>query len=293
MNTFLTNPLFMVVKAMLACALALYLNRLLGNPDHVSATFVAILCLTPTVRMGLKNARAQLLSGLLGACWGTWLHLSAHPPEIILPLAVGLAIGSSFALKMGEGYATAAFSALFVILVQFQSPWHTLGVRFVSLSIAAASSFFVNALVSALIYRDIFSERLQKVEQRLYAVLPEVLAGNGAAADQVFELLAQLKAQMRETLKELAFRRAWKTHAQVSRLLIRAQWLNYLLHLIWDLAWLQREEHLDATETEAFVRWIQGQEKTFIYLPDQLLGIQKRIVAVLAHLAQNETHTTV
>lgn len=278
----------MVFKAMLACVLALMLDQLVGNPDHVSSTFVAVLCITPTVRLGLKNAQAQLISGLLGAFWGMLLSFWGWPMELALPLAVGLAIAFSFALKMGEGYSTAAFSALFVVLVHFHSPLETFGVRLLSLSIAALSSFLVNALVSSLIYRDIFSERLKKVENKLYEILPEVMAGNGACADQVFELLATLKGQMRETLKELEIRKAWKTHAQVSALFQRAQWLNYLLHLCWDLAWLQREEGVAPEPVQAFIAWVRGEEAEFVYLPDELLGIQKRIISVLRqlHLSQ-------
>jgi uncharacterized membrane protein YgaE (UPF0421/DUF939 family) len=284
MTSQLTNPLFMVFKAILACVLALMLDQLLGNPDHVSSTFVALLCLTPTVSMGLLNARAQIISGLLGALFGTGLNLLGWPMELALPLAVGLAIGSSFALRMGAGYSTAAFSALFVVLVHFHSPAQTLGVRVLSLSIAALSSFLVNALVSALIYRDIFTERMGKVEKQLYAVLPAVIAGHGEQADQVFELLAVLKQQMNQTLQELAFRRDWQTHAQVLALRKRAQLLNYLLHLVWDLAWLQAEEGLEGAEVEAFVAWIRGERADFMLLPDALLGIQRRIVSVLKRL---------
>lgn len=287
MTSILNNPLFLVFKAMLACVLTLTLDQLLGNPDRVSSTFVTLLCIHPTVRMGLKNAQAQLISGLLGACWGTVISLSHVPVEVGLPLAVGLAIATSFGLKIGESYTTAAFSALFVILVQFQSPWHTLEVRFLSLSIAAVSSFLINALVSALIYQDIFSERLEKVEKLLYQILPEVALGHTDRADQVFELLAILRRQMQETLRELAFRRAWKTHAHISRLLVRAQWLNYLLHLIWDLAWLQREEAVELKDLQDFIAWIRGEQKEFVYLPDALLGIQRRIIAVLKELHQD------
>lgn len=290
MTSQLTNPLFLVFKALLACVLVLMLDQLLGNPDHVSSTFVALLCLTPTVSMGLWHARDQLVSGLLGACWGTALSFLGWPMELALPLAVGLSIASSFGLKMGGSYATAAFSALFVVLVQFQSPGHTLQVRLLALSIAAVSSFIVNTLVSSLIYRDIFSERLAKAEKEVYAVLPAVVAGEGAKADQVFELLTTLKHQMRQTLQELAFRKDWQTHAQLLKLLKRAQWLNYLLHLIWDLAWLQREEGLDTHDLETFVAWIRGEASEFVFLSDSLLGVQKRVVSVLKRLnAQHET----
>lgn len=268
----------------MACILALMLDQLLGNPDHVSSTFVALLCLTPTVSMGLRHARDQWVSGLMGAGWGTLLAFSGWPVELALPLAVGLAIASAFGLKMGGSYPTAAFSALFVVLVQFQSPGHTFEVRVLALSIAAISSFVVNTLVSSLIYKDIFSERLAKVEKEVYAVLPAVIAGEGEKADQVFELLATLKHQMRLTLKELAFRKDMQTHAQLLKLLKRAQWLNYLLHLIWDLAWLQREEGLDRRDLETFVAWIRGEVSEFVFLPDSLLGVQKRVVSVLKRL---------
>lgn len=285
METRLSNPSFMVLKAVLSCAIALLLDQLLGNPDHVTSTFVAVLCISPTVLIGVRNAWAQIVGSLVGGLWGTLANLLVLAPIVGLPLAVGASIASSFALRLGEGYPVAAFTALFMILVQQATPVATFQTRFLALLIAAVSSFVVNALVSAMLYRSIYHERLAKVESFVFDSLLEIIEGNQIKADEGFDLLGILQAQLRNTQAELRLRHAWKTLAEINVLLVRTQRLNYLLHLVWDLAWLFREEGVPQHEVVAFVGWIrQPDSEHFPFLPDPLLGVQKRIVHVLSQL---------
>lgn len=288
MEAQLTNPRFMVFKAILVCVIALLLDELLGNPDHVSSTFVAILCLSPTVLIGVRNAWAQLLGSLVGGLWGTVANLLSLNPLVGLPLAVGAAIASCFGLRINQGYPVAAFTALFMILVQQATPIETFEVRLLALLIAAISSFMVNTLVSAMIYRSIYQDRLKKVEEFVYDSLLPVIEGNQLLADQGFDLLGILQGQLRNTLAELKLRRAWKTHAKIQLILVRTQHLNYLLHLVWDLAWLLREEKIPQHEVAAFIAWIRHPDPdNFPFLADPLLGVQKRIMHVLSQLESN------
>lgn len=285
MQTRLSNPAFIVLKAALACAIALSLDALLGNPDHVTSTFVAVLCISPTVILGVRNAWDQIASSLVGGIWGILAILLGLAPIVGLPVAVGASIASAFALRVGSGYPVAAFTALFMILVPQDTPVETFNTRFLALFIAAVSSFVVNALVSAMLYRSIFKERLSKVETFVFDSLLAVIEGDQAIADQGFDLLAILQGQLRNTLAELVLRRAWKTHAEIQPMLIRTQRLNYLLHLIWDLAYLLREEGVPQHEVAAFIAWIRKPDpEHFPFLPDALLGVQKRIVHVLGQL---------
>ncbi|MEZ0371677.1 MAG: aromatic acid exporter family protein [Candidatus Sericytochromatia bacterium] len=287
METRLTNPFFMALKAVPACAIALALDQLLGNPDHVTSTFVAVLCMSPTVLIGVRNAWAQVIGSLVGGLWGTLANLLGVDAMIGLPLAVGAAIGSTFALRISEGYPVAAFTALFMILVQQATPIDTFETRFLALFIAAVSSFVVNAGVSALIYRRIYRERLDKVECFVFDSFLPVIEGDLDRADQGFELLGILQGQLRNTLAELALRRAWKTHDELKPMLVRTQRLNYLLHLVWDLAWLFREQEVPQHEVVAFIGWIRKPDQAhFPFLPDPLLGVQKRIVHVLSQLEE-------
>lgn len=289
METRLTNPAFMVLKAALACALALGLDQLLGNPDHVTSTFVAVLCMSPTVLIGIRNAWAQIVGSFVGGLWGTLSNLLGLTPIVGLPIAVGAAIGSAFALRISEGYPVAAFTALFMILVHQATPLATFQTRFLALLIAAVSSFVVNAGVSAMLYRSIYKERLFKVESFVFDSLLPVIEGDLQRADEGFDLLGILQSQLRNTLAELSLRRAWKTHDELKQMLIRTQRLNYLLHLIWDLAFLFREEKVPQHEVVAFIGWIRKPDaEHFPFLPDPLLGVQKRIVDVLSQINQQE-----
>lgn len=275
----------MVGKATLVCALALLLDALLGNRDHVTSTFVAVLCMSPTVLIGVRNAWAQVVGSLVGGIWGTLANLLGLLPLVGLPLAVGASIASAFALRLGEGYPVAAFTALFMILVHQGTPLATFQNRFLALFIAAVSSFVVNAAVSAMLYRGIYRERLLKVETFVFDSLLPVIEGDQRRADEGFDLLAILQGQLRNTLAELKLRRDWKTHTEIQALLARTQQLNYLLHLVWDLAWLLREEKVPQHEVVAFVGWIRKPDPAhFPFLPDPLLGVQKRIVHVLGQL---------
>lgn len=281
----LSNPLYIVLKVILATALALLLDQWLGNPDHVSSTFVAVLCVSPTVLIGLRNAWAQVLGSLVGGIWGTLANLIAGPVTLMLPLAVGGAVASSFGLRIASGYPVAAFTALFMILVQWETPWLTFETRFLALFIAAVSSFVINVLVSSMLYRQIYAYRLEKVERYVFAVLPEVIQGNYTPADQGFELLSTLQEQLRQTLFELRLRRAGGQQQTLTQQLERTRQLNYFLHLIWDLACLRQEEQVELRELEAFIAWLQNPAgQAFVFLPDQLLGVQKRVVSVFKEL---------
>lgn len=284
----LSNPLFIVLKALLACAVALSLDQLLGNPDHVSSTFVAVLCISPTVLIGLRNAWAQVLGSLVGGLWGTWAALLGLPFEVGVPLAVAASVASSFVLKISTGYPVAAFTALFVILVPRETPIATFETRLLALGIAGISSFLINAAVSAMLYRSIYHRRLHKLEHFVFNSLPAVLHGNRQLADSGFSLLATLQQQLRQTLQELSLRRAWKTHAEIERMLQRTQHLTYLLHLVWDLAYLHAEAGVALEESDGFLAWVRDPDsRPFPFLPDPLLGVQKRMVHVLSQLDAN------
>lgn len=288
----LSNPIFIILKATLACAVALMADYWLGNPDHVSSTFVAVLCISPTVLIGLRNAWAQILGSLIGGVWGLgWLLLAdAFTLPLLpgLPISVGLAIASTFILKIQSGYPVAAFTALFMVAVPQNTPLLTFETRFLALFVAAISSFVINALVSAMLYQRIYARRVKKVEFFIETILMPVFQGNQQLADQGFALLNVLQQQLRNTLFELKIRHAWGMHKDIQTFLLRTQKLSYLLHLILDLRYLCQEENILGPDIEPFILWLLNpDEETFVFLPDHLLGLQKRIVAVLKDLKEN------
>ena len=140
---------FLAAKAAVACIVTLLLDRWVGNPDSVSSTFVAVLCVSPVVLMGIRQAGSQLAGSFLGGIWGA-LGLALGLPALTgVPLAVGLAILSTYLARMPSGYPIAAFTALYLILVPRETPLDTLGVRLLAVTSGAVAGFLVNLVVSA------------------------------------------------------------------------------------------------------------------------------------------------
>lgn len=280
----LSDPKYIVIKAGLATALALGLDTLLGNPDHVSSTFVAVLCTSPTILMGLRNVRAQLVGSLIGGAWGTLAALAGLPKHIGLPLAVALAVATAFRTGVGTAYPIAAFTALFVLLVPRGTPLDTIETRFLAIFIAGVSSFLINVVISGGRYPRIFAKRLQRAEGNVMRILPEVIQGNTTAADQAFAQLAELQQQLGQTLEELQLRRATQMATQIAAMRLRVQDLTYLLHLVWDMAHLQREIRILVDDTEPLIYWLQVPEGIPPGVPEELRDIQHRLVSVRKRL---------
>ncbi len=203
----LSHPGFLAVKAGLAALLALALNHLLDNPDAVSASFVAVLCVSPTLLMGLKRAGQQLIGSLLGGVCGCLAMLAGLAPEIGIPVAVGLSVLASLQLGFELAWPATAFSALFLQAVPRGSPLETFGVRLVSIGIAACSGLLVNALVSAGSYARLFARRLRVVEAHAEAALQAAAErGDHAPCEAALALLNRAAAEWTSALRELGWR---------------------------------------------------------------------------------------
>ena len=175
----LANPFFLAVKAALACVLALALCSLVGNPDTVSAGFVAVLCVSPTVLMGLRRAGGQLLGSALGGVLGVAMSALELPTWLGVPIAVAASVRLVYALGFEAAYPVAAFSALLIQSGSIGSPAEALEHRVVAVVIAAASGFLVNLVVSGLAYEEIFGRRLAIVERQVFRLLPDAARSCG------------------------------------------------------------------------------------------------------------------
>ena len=120
------SKFFLSIKAGLAAAAALAIDHLTGNPDHVSSTFIAVVCVAPVVLIGLERARDQVMGSAIGGTAGTLAALAGLPPELGIPVAVTVGVAVCFAFGFGEGYLLASFAALFVQAVPFGYPVMTL-----------------------------------------------------------------------------------------------------------------------------------------------------------------------
>ena len=117
MTASLRDLLFLAGKAFLACLATILLGHAVGNPDHVSSTFVAVLSVSAVALAGLRTGLTQLAGSALGGVWGTLAALAGVPHQVAVPAAVALAIVTAFAVRAGSAYPIAAFTALYLVLV--------------------------------------------------------------------------------------------------------------------------------------------------------------------------------
>ena len=109
MTASLRDLLFLAGKAFLACLATILLGHAVGNPDHVSSTFVAVLSVSAVALAGLRTGLTQLAGSALGGVWGTLAALAGVPHQVAVPAAVALAIVTAFAVRAGSAYPIAAF----------------------------------------------------------------------------------------------------------------------------------------------------------------------------------------
>jgi hypothetical protein len=274
------------MKAGAASALALGLSRALGNPDLVSAAFVAVLCTSPTVMMGLRRARDQLAGGILGAVLGVGLGVAFSSPMVGVPLAVCLAVGASFQAGIPQGYTAAAFSALFVQLVPMGSPPETMVVRGMALGIAAASGFLVNLVVSSHAYRFIFVRRLRRVEAHADKLLAESPQNGPRSVHPAFALVGQLEQELEQTISELRWRGNTRDLAWVERVAARVEAIHHLLHLVYDLGLLCEDHGVPEAEVAPLLDWARCGEGPRPEVPAPLAACADRIVVLWRQLRE-------
>lgn len=281
---------FLAAKAALACLVALLLDRLVGNPDSVSSTFVAVLCVSPVILMGLRQAWSQLVGSVLGGIWGA-LALQLDLPVLAgVPLAVGLAILTVYLARVPSGYPIAAFTALYLILVPRDTPLDTLGVRLLAVSCGATAGFLVNLVVSAIFYRGIFRDRLRLAERQVRELLGAAVRGGPDAAEPGFALLAGLQGDLGQALEELRWRRAWTTHAAIQEMWSRVEHLRFLLHLASNVGLIARQEGIEETALEPCLAWIEEPSGPPPPVPGALREPVGRIEKTLDVLQAEMTH---
>jgi hypothetical protein len=253
------NPqsrLFLAAKAGAACAIALMLDHLTGNPDHVTSTFVAVLSVSPVVLMGLRRSLDQVMGSFVGGIWGGGAMAIGLGPDIGIPLAVGLSVLSAFGLGFGHGYTAAAFTALFVQAVPFGGPLETLGVRFLAVGTATVSAFAVNVLLSAAAYRSIFRRRVRFAEATVSSLLVRAVEEGPTVVQAGFPMVVALEAELASALGELRLRRSRETAAWLAGLAEHVASLRRLLHLVFELSYRLEEEGLPKGAMKPWLNWL-------------------------------------
>jgi uncharacterized membrane protein YgaE (UPF0421/DUF939 family) len=286
----LANPFFLAIKAGLATLLALVLSELVGNTDHVSAAFIAVLCTSPTVLIGLRRALTQFAGSLVGGLLGVICIALDVPIWIGVPVAVALSIRGAFLLGVSQGHQVAAFSAILVQLLPRGTALETLDTRLVAVFVAAVSGSVVNLVVSGMTYDEIFGRRMRLVEQQVYRLMPGAARNGPEAAQEGFTVIAQLQDELSLALEELRWRQNWEKFRLIQSMWWRVGRLRHLLHVASEMGYLARTTSVTDDELRPFLSWMTHLEGERPRVPDHLEPTAHRIVAELLSLVAGIDH---
>ncbi|MHB8874048.1 MAG: aromatic acid exporter family protein [Myxococcaceae bacterium] len=249
MNAGLAHPLYIAAKASLAALLALALVGLAGLPDKLSATFVAVVCISPTVYSGVRRGLDQLGASAIGGAV-TWALSLVLPVPAVMGLALFLSIYLCFVVGLARGFLVAAFTVLYVLILPEASPGAALEHRLASVAIGVGSALLLNLLVSALSWRRVFRRRLS-IARKSVAAEWEALAGalEGGAGkekprplfDGSFVLLRTLFEELSDASRESRLLRGGP-RASLSEALAAAHQLLAVAHHGKDLVLLLERE---------------------------------------------------
>lgn len=274
----LANPFFLAVKAGLATLLALGLSKLLANPDHVSAAFIAVLCTSPTVLIGLRRALTQFAGSVIGGLLGVACLALDVPFWIGVPVAVALAVRAAYLFGVSDGHQVAAFSAILVQVLPHGTPFEALETRLVAVFIAAIAGFVVNLVVSGMAYEEIFGRRLRLVETHVFRAVPRAARRGPEAAQAGFTLIAQLQDELSLALEELRWRQNWEKLRLIQDIWWRAGRLRHLLHVASEMGYLARASDVPDEELAPFLHWVTRLEGERPRVPEHLEPAAHRIV---------------
>lgn len=286
----LANPFFLAVKAGLATLLALVLSAMVGNADHVSAAFIAVLCTSPTVLIGLRRALTQFAGSIIGGLLGVICIAFDVPPWIGVPVAVALSIRGAYLLGVSQGHQVAAFSAILVQVMPRGTPLETLDTRLVAVFVAAMSGFVVNLVVSGMAYDEIFGRRMRLVESQVFHLVPQAARFGPEAAQEGFNVIAQLQDELSLALEELRWRQNWEKFRLIQSMWWRVGRLRHLLHVASEMGYLARATRVTEEELLPFLEWMTHLEGERPRVPEQLEPTAHRIVAELLSLVAGVDH---
>lgn len=163
----LADPAYIAGKAALATSAAVVLAPLVGAHDPLSAGFVAIVCVAPSARYGLRNGYEQFVSSLVG-CLCAGLPLLLHPGAMgawwALAPSMAAAVWICFRLGLPSGYFVSGFSVLYMHLVPYPSAGVAAGERLAAVVVGIACATLVNVLAQTADFPRILRRRMAKAK---------------------------------------------------------------------------------------------------------------------------------
>ncbi|MFO0624132.1 MAG: aromatic acid exporter family protein [Polyangiales bacterium] len=252
----LTDPRFLTAKAAAATALAAALAHAAGVSDLLSASFVALVCITPTAYAGLRRALEQLGGAALGG-GATALLLAALPWQgaparqcLAAGVSVGMSTWACARLRWEAGHITAGFTVLYLVLLPFPSFTEGLRSRGLAVLLGALAATAVNAGVSWVFAGRILARRERLARAAVAEALRRTAAmcRDGARHDDLaavyapaFAVAAELQADLAALAREVVLSPRSAVRAEARARLATAARLEEIAHLGKHLAMLRAD----------------------------------------------------
>lgn len=253
----LSDPHMIALKAGAACALALALDRLTGNPDHISSCFISVLCVWPSILMGLRAGLEQFLGSVLGGSWAFVAMLLELPIQIGIPVTVAGAVLTSFWLRISPAYPVVAFTPILLLSVPRGTPLETIEIRALSVGIGALSGFAANLALSSWNYRRIFGARAQRARAHILKHLPLAVSVGPEAVQPLFGSMDALHRDLGTSIEELELRGS-KDGPALRAMQREVRQLRYLLHLGVEVFYSAESAQLPPETRDALARWAEA-----------------------------------
>lgn len=254
MTTRLTDPYYLTAKVTVASAVSVWLCQILQINDALSAGFVALICVVPSVYAGLRAGLEQFAGSVLGGCISTCLLIGfgLYPLDeksaAIVLLAMGLSLAVCFRLGWGRGYVVTGFTVLYVITLPFRTASEALGTRFLSVMVGVLCATLVNVLVSALTFRKIYLRRMELVRQTFSECLREFakecrsrVVRRAQCMESVFPVTAVLYDELLDARREFGLFPKGRTMEEVESYIRQTKALEQAAHFAKTYALLQME----------------------------------------------------
>ncbi|HEY9766260.1 MAG TPA: aromatic acid exporter family protein [Chroococcales cyanobacterium] len=189
------------LKVGLVSILAYLLDGAFHLNDAVSAGFVAVVCISPTLFTGMKRATAQIAGSVLGGLIATLFLLMGLKGALAIGLAVGLSAALAGFLKMEQANVVAAFAALYVVILGEATPSVSSLKHLGAVAIAGLSATLVNFLVSALFYRVLFARRIGILREQLAWTFERAGEGDDTF-DVAFAMIGAVESELDDASRE-------------------------------------------------------------------------------------------
>ncbi len=286
---YLINIKFRVVKSAVAVFISLYISKLLNLPDLLSPSFVAVLCIQPTVYTGIKRGSQEFFVSLLGAVLSLLLVLPYGINLITVPITVALTIYIAIKLKLDDSIPIAIFTVLYITLFPMKSIWVTTKIRFLSILLGIGSASLVNYLISFVRYKYLFYSRILRVVEITYSKFSAFLEAvfdkdwqqlNNLlnSIDQTYKQVNDLKGEITDIQKEIKIRKSpggINKNTAFTMVLILTN-IEIIIHHLYDLT----RVYAEIFETKSKIsKNIDSKIKTLI---GELLGFVRNIYKTLS-----------